>query len=104
MAKNQHKDYKGAIADLKKALAINPNDAVAYVNLGNSYIFSANYGTAIQYYNEAIKLNPDYANAYNTRGIAKYFYGDKKGACVDINKAASLGFSGAKASLARYCR
>jgi tetratricopeptide (TPR) repeat protein len=44
----------------------------------------------IQDYNKAIELNPDFADAYNNRGIAKYDLGDYRGAIQDYNKAIEL--------------
>ncbi|TRV45609.1 MAG: tetratricopeptide repeat protein, partial [Microcystis panniformis Mp_MB_F_20051200_S6D] len=41
-------------------------------------------------YNQAIKIKPDYADAYNNRGIAKKNLGDKQGAIADYNQAAQL--------------
>ncbi|MEI6429500.1 MAG: tetratricopeptide repeat protein, partial [Pseudanabaena sp. ELA607] len=38
-------------------------------------------------YNEAIRLKPDYAEAYNNRGNAKLALGDKQGAINDFNQA-----------------
>ena len=41
--------------------------------------------------NMAIKIDPNYPNAYNNRATAKFALGDCAGACLDWNKAASLG-------------
>ncbi|TRV64415.1 MAG: toll/interleukin-1 receptor domain-containing protein [Microcystis panniformis Mp_MB_F_20051200_S9] len=41
-------------------------------------------------YNQAIKIKPDYADAYNNRGIAKKNLGDKQGAIADYNQAIKI--------------
>jgi len=45
---------------------------------------------AIADYNQAIKIKPDYALAYNNRGNAKYNLGDKQGAIADYNQAINI--------------
>lgn len=42
-------------------------------------------------YSKAIELDPDYANAYTNRGVAKYKLNDIGGACKDFRKAISKG-------------
>ncbi|MFL0758310.1 MAG: hypothetical protein AB8B32_06960, partial [Prochlorococcus sp.] len=44
--------------------------------------------------NKAIEINPQYANAYSNRGIAKRKLGDDRGGCADYKKAVSLGNQG----------
>ena len=39
---------------------------------------------------KAIELNPNFAEAYSNRGLAKYNLGDNQGAIVDYNKAIEL--------------
>jgi Flp pilus assembly protein TadD len=56
------------------------------------------YKGAIEDYNEAIRLKPDDADAYNNRGIAKSNLGDMAGACEDYRKSCSLGSSGSCAA------
>jgi Flp pilus assembly protein TadD len=50
----------------------------------------SNQKKAIKYLNKAIKLQPDYADAYNERGIAFTQLGQKQKAIEDFNKAISL--------------
>ena len=45
---------------------------------------------AIEYLNNAIKLNPSYADAFNERGIAYFQLGQNKLAVDDFNEAISL--------------
>ncbi|MGJ5630492.1 tetratricopeptide repeat protein, partial [Nostoc sp. CALU 1950] len=42
---------------------------------------------AIEDYNQAIKINPNYALAYYNRGVARYELGDKQAAIEDYNQA-----------------
>jgi len=51
-----------------------------------------------------IELDPDYAEAYNNRGIAKYRLGDKDGSCLDWNKAGELGNEKAYDLFKEYCQ
>jgi len=44
----------------------------------------------LQFYTEALQLKPDYADAYNNRGIARSDKGDLDGALQDYNEALRL--------------
>jgi Flp pilus assembly protein TadD len=55
----------GAINEYKKALAINPNDAVARNRLGISYQRVDKIGLAQEQFEHAVKLNEKYAEAWN---------------------------------------
>lgn len=57
-------DYEQAIADLDKAIALNPDYADAYYYRGNAYYFVGEYEQAIANYTKAIELDPDNADAY----------------------------------------
>ena len=48
------------------------------------------YEEAIKEYDKAIALNPKSAEAYFSRGNAKYKMGNKEGAREDFNKSFSL--------------
>ena len=56
------------------------NRGIAYADLGQ-------YQRAIEDYNEAIRLKPDYAMAYSNRGIAYSKLGQYQRAIEDYNKA-----------------
>ena len=41
-------------------------------------------------YTQAIKIDPNYVNAYNNRGLARDDLGDKQGAIKDFQTAANI--------------
>lgn len=45
---------------------------------------------AIDYYTRAIKLNPNHADAYNDRGLARLALGDNQGAIADYTQAIKI--------------
>ena len=50
---------------------------------GNLKYDQNDFQGAIEDYNQAIKIKPDYAEAYYNRGLARSELGDKKGAIED---------------------
>ncbi len=61
---------KEAIAYYKKAIAIKPEQAEFYNQLGNCYQGWGNLAEAIACHQKAIALKPDFASAYNNLGLA----------------------------------
>ena len=57
---------------------------------GTENISSKNYSKAIIDLSEAIRLNPAFLEAYENRGVAKYYTGDFNGAIEDYNKALEI--------------
>ena len=90
--KHEADNYSGAIADLDKAIQLNPNYAYLYWNRGNaksqlgrSKTDNGNLAEAQQHcrnaindYTKTIKLWPDYASVYHSRGAAKSILGQSK--------------------------
>jgi tetratricopeptide (TPR) repeat protein len=65
-----------ALADTNKALALDPNDADAYVDRGNVYKSKHQYDRALRDYDQAIRLDPKSAPAFYDRG--SYFLDRRK--------------------------
>ena len=61
------------------------------------------YKGAIQDFNKAIELNPDLAEAYYNRGIAKIKSGQKDDGCLDFSKAGELGSAKAYEAIKEVC-
>jgi len=61
-----------------------------YINLGNIYSGKGNDEKAISDFDQAIALDPDYAEAYRERGITYGNKGDLDQAIADLSKAIEL--------------
>ena len=62
-------EYKEALTGLDKLTQSYPNDPNLYFFGGNCYIAMQSFNQAILCYQEAIKLKPDFAEAYSNLGI-----------------------------------
>ncbi len=82
--------YDDAIADYDKAIALDPNVAIAYTNRGLAYGRKGAFDRAIADYTKAIALDPNFADAYTNRGVACYMRGDKEQAIADFRKALEI--------------
>ena len=63
---------------------------MAYNNRGLAYYYKGDYDRAIQDYDEAIRLNPNFAPAYYNRGLACRQKSQKKQAIADFRKVLEL--------------
>ena len=64
-------NFKGAVANLEKALATDTNDVNTLYMLGYSYYHSANYKAAVNTFNRVVALKPGENSAYYYRGKAR---------------------------------
>ncbi len=65
--------------------------ASEYLDRGNAYCFEeCDNNKAIAAYSEAIRLAPDYAEAYCARGLTYSFMDDREKAVADCNEAIRL--------------
>jgi tetratricopeptide (TPR) repeat protein len=58
-----------ALADLNKAIELDPTNAVAYNNRGSLFDDIREFQLALKDLNTAIELSPEYGNAYYNRGV-----------------------------------
>ena len=83
-------DNRGSIADLNKAIAINPQSVSAYNNRGHVKFEMGDNQGAIPDYNKAIAIDPQFKKAYLNRGLVKRNLGDNQGAISDYSEAIAI--------------
>ena len=94
----------GVIADLQKAVELNPNNAYLYFDLGNVYASTKDYVLAIENYDKAVQLDPKLAEAYYNRGIANINLGKTDLGIRDLSKAGELGLYEAYSAIKKYSK
>jgi tetratricopeptide (TPR) repeat protein len=87
---NQGKHQEG-IAELTDAIQLEPGKAVYFNTRGYGYYLLKDAKRAIQDYDEALRLNPDYLNATHNRAIARKAAGDIAGFEADRKREIELG-------------
>ena len=89
--------FKEAIALLDPYVVAHPRDARALVLRGDCKADLGDNGGALEDYNSAIKIEPEYAYAYVTRCETRLLLRDKSGALRDCDTAIRLSASDALA-------
>src|SRR5262249_52741862 len=84
------KDPAGAIDACKKALAIDPQDAQAWYNLGIALADQKDLAGAIDAFKKASKINPSYANAHGAMGLVLRDQGNFVEAIAATERALNL--------------
>jgi tetratricopeptide (TPR) repeat protein len=86
------RDYRGALADIDRAIQLNPNSATAYYNRGSLKVGNfQDYRGGLTDFDRAIQIDPNYAMAYNYRGVLKADkLNDIQGGLADYNRAIQL--------------
>jgi tetratricopeptide (TPR) repeat protein len=82
--------YKDDWSFLEAGTAESPSIAFFQNNLGFLYEQKGEYSTALEYYNEAIRLRPDRAEYYNNRGNLFFEMKDYRRAFEDDNKSLQM--------------
>jgi len=73
-----------AVAELKYALKLNPEEPLTYNALGWTYWKMGKYAEALQKFREAIALKPDYADAHFNLGVAYFYLNQPADACREF--------------------
>jgi tetratricopeptide (TPR) repeat protein len=79
-----------AIAELDRAIALEPRYAEAYANRASAYYMKGRPDRALADYDQAIVLRPAYALAYSNRGVAQKALGRLDQAVRDYTRALEL--------------
>jgi Flp pilus assembly protein TadD len=83
-------EFWEALRSLNRAIELDPQRATSYNARGYVYLRLKTFANAELEFSDAIRLRPDYANAYRNRAIARRYSGDKEGAEADNRKAEEL--------------
>jgi len=73
------------VAEAQLAAVGNRAKAITLFEKGEQALAKKEYFTAQAHYTEAIRLDPKYAEAYRSRGIAREYLGEKAKALTDFN-------------------
>lgn len=84
------KNPKGALAQLDKAIKIQPNESSFWELRGHAWEMSKNPTNAEKAFTTAIGKNPDLFSHYLYRGILRFEQGKKTGAKSDLERSHSL--------------
>ena len=82
--------WKSSIDIWKHTLHVTKNNCLAHMRLANAYGNLGQYQHAIENYNEAVRLKPDFSIAYNGRGISYNNLGQYQHAIENYNEAVRL--------------
>ena len=86
-AKDELKDFTGAIDDYTKAIELGSNNASEYLNRGLAKYELHFFQAAIEDYNKAIEIEPNKSTAYFGRANAEYQAGDRENACLGLGQS-----------------
>jgi tetratricopeptide (TPR) repeat protein len=80
-------DVAGAIEQFKKALAINPDNAVAHSNLGGLLVNTGDIAGGVEHLEEAIRLDPANGSASYNLGMLRFRQGEIDAAIENLTLA-----------------
>jgi tetratricopeptide (TPR) repeat protein len=79
-----------AVAELVLALEAEPRSAAAIVTVGNLLLEDGDVNEAVEHYEYALLIDPDYGPAYHNLGVARHRQGRKGEAVRMLRKATKL--------------
>ena len=84
--------YDQSMAEVTKAIEMDPTVAEFYTFRGNLYRNKSDLGNAIADYSKSIEIDPNNGEVYYYRAICYYAIKDYGKAWDDVHKAQSLGY------------
>eukprot|EP01018_Ginkgo_biloba_P034985 Gb_38092 [translate_table: standard] len=85
-------DLDEAISHLTEAIMCNPTSAIIYASRAGVFVKMRKPNAAIRDANAAIKINPDSAKGYKSRGMARAMLGQWEEAAKDLHLASRLDY------------
>lgn len=89
-ARSAQGDHEGAISDLNRIIAMNPQQSEAYNRRGNEYTYLQKSQEAVDDYTKAILLDPQNYSAYSNRSKLLADSGFHSMAIIDCNQAIAI--------------
>jgi tetratricopeptide (TPR) repeat protein len=83
-------EYEKALENYGRAIELDPEDTVAYINRGVTFAGLKEYERALEDFGRAIELDPKDAGAYNNRGLAYADLKEYERALEDYERAIQL--------------
>ncbi len=83
-------DPTGQMSRLRQLVEAHPGDERAHSALGGVHFGRQEYDAAIEHYQHAIDINPDFSPPYNSKGYAHRFLDDYEGAEASFQKYIEL--------------
>jgi hypothetical protein len=82
-----------ALADLDKAIDLNPRHLLAYNDRGATYLSQKRYAKAVEDFSRAIAIEPKFQRAYVGRALAFDGAGNRSAALKDLATLCGLGYA-----------
>lgn len=90
-AKFRANDLDGALADIREAIKLSPENAVYLAEEASVLIRKEQYADALQSLDKALAIDPDFAACHRLRGVSLLRQNNKKDAKVSLARASELG-------------
>src|SRR5579864_437855 len=86
----RHQSWDQAIANYRKALKLEPNNALTHYNLALALKYKGDARQAIDEFQAALRIKPKWADAEYGLGAAYYDLHDQAGAAKELRAAVAL--------------